>query len=89
MSKRQKRQIIDFPVYLSKLHSTWLIVIFYPKSNERAVCSEEKPQLERRLAHAQTFDRGVARRTKTSGAEEMRGGGDTLLQLKSVSSGKL
>ena len=63
MSKRQKRQIIDLPVYLSKLHSTWLIVIFCPKSNERAltplVCSEEKPQLERQLAHAQTFDRGV------------------------------
>ena len=37
MSKRQKRQVIDLPVYLSKLHSTWLIVIFYPKSNERAL----------------------------------------------------
>ena len=23
------------------------------------VCSEEKPELERQLAHAQTFDRGV------------------------------
>ena len=61
MSKRQKRQIIDLPVYLSKLHSTWLIVIFYPKSNERVLTLPrgEKPQLERQLAHAQTFDRGV------------------------------
>ena len=27
------------------------------------VCSEEKPQLERQLAHAQTIDRGVASTT--------------------------
>ena len=37
MSKRQKRQIIDLPINLSKLHSTWLIVIFYPKCKERAL----------------------------------------------------
>ena len=56
MAKIQKRHIIDLPVYLSKLRSVWLNVIFYSKSNKRALT---KPQLERQLAHAQTFDRGV------------------------------
>ena len=63
MAKIQKKHIIDLPVYLSKLRSIWLNVIFYSKGikglQHNHVCSEEKPQLERQLAHAQTFDRGV------------------------------
>ena len=65
MAKIQKRHIIDLPVCLSKLRSIWLNVIFIRKAikgiQHNLVCSEEKPQLERQLAHAQTFDRGVTR----------------------------